>query len=126
MRSIVEGSPEIARLRERVRGMSEAAGHFERIKLGEMVAGAVEQARQQDAARLLEHLDGHAIDRRIEPATGTDGAVNTAFLVERDRTAAFGRALNAAAEELAGRVELRVIGPLPPYSFASEEAAAWV
>jgi len=125
MRSIVEGSPEIARLRGRVRGLSEAAGHFDRIRLGEMVAGAVEQARQQDAARLLEHLDAHAIDRRVEPATGTDGAVNAAFLVERDRTAAFGRALDAAAKELAGRVELRVIGPLPPYSFASEEAAAW-
>ena len=125
MRSIVEGSPEVAQLRERVRALPEAAGHFERIKLGELVAGAVEQARQQDAARLLEHLEAHAIDRRIEPATGTDGAVNAAFLVERGRTAAFGQALDAAAEEMEGRVELRVIGPLPPYSFASEEAAAW-
>jgi len=125
MRSIVDGEPQVAELRRRVRALPEAAGHFERIKLGELVAGAVEQAREQDAARLLEHLDAHAVDRRLETATGTDGAVNAAFLVERERTRAFGRALDAAAEELSGRVELRVIGPLPPYSFAADEAAAW-
>ncbi|HET8952484.1 MAG TPA: GvpL/GvpF family gas vesicle protein, partial [Solirubrobacteraceae bacterium] len=65
------------------------------------------------------------VDRRLETATGTDGAVNAAFLVERERTRDFGRALDAAAQELSPRIELRVIGPLPPYSFAADEAAAW-
>ena len=86
MRSIVEGSPEVARLRERVRALPEAAGHFERIKLGEMVAGAVEQAREQDAARLLEHLD--AACRR--PAGSSRRPAPTAPSTRRSSSSATG------------------------------------
>src|SRR4051812_48886693 len=58
LRSIVEGSPAVAQLRERVRGLSEAAGHFERVRLGELVAAEVEQRRAQDAEALHARLDG--------------------------------------------------------------------
>ena len=44
LRAVVEGSPAVARLRERVRGLSEAAGRNERIRLGELVAAEVEPA----------------------------------------------------------------------------------
>ena len=125
LRSVVDGSPAIADLRRRVRGLSEAAGHFERIKLGELVAAEVEQARNADATWLLGQLDGLAVTAKLEPAGGLDGAVNAAFLVERERTAEFARALDAAARDLDGRIELRLLGPLPPYSFAGEGAHAW-
>jgi hypothetical protein len=122
MRSIVEGSPAVARLRERVRSLPEAAARNERIRLGELVAAEVARARERDAAWLLERLEGLALATSRESAGGIDGAVNAAFLVERDRLPAFGDAVGAAAEQLAGRVTLRYLGPLPPYSFASEQA----
>ena len=125
LRSVVESSPAVAQLRERVRGLSEAAGHFERIRLGELVAAAVEQIRERDAARLHERLDGLALATNREPATGLQTAVNSAFLVERSRTAEFASAVDGAAEALDGRVALRLLGPLPPYSFVAEEAPAW-
>jgi len=126
LRSVVDGSPAIARLRERVRGLPEAAGHYERIRLGELVAAEVEQVRVRDGNRLHERLDGLALATSREPATGLHGAVNSAFLVERARIAEFRRAVDAVAEELDGRVDLRLLGPLPPYSFVAEEAPAWV
>ena len=125
LRSVVAGSPAIANLRERVQGLPEAASHFERIRLGELVAAEVEQARERDAAWLLGELEPIAVATSREAASGLEAAVNAAFLVERDRTAEFGRAVDAAAEQLAGRIELRLLGPLPPYSFAGEGARAW-
>jgi Gas vesicle synthesis protein GvpL/GvpF len=125
LRSVVDGSPAVARLREQVRGLSEAAGHFERIRLGELVAAEVEQMRGRDAERLHSVLDGLAVAARREPASGLQGAVNAAFLVERGRTAEFARAVDGVAQEFEGRIELRVLGPLPPYSFVAEEASAW-
>ena len=119
------GSPAIASLRERVQSLPEAASHFERIRLGELVAAEVEQARERDAAWLLGELEPIAVATSREAASGLEAAVNAAFLVERDRTAEFGRAVDAAAEQLAGRIELRLLGPLPPYSFAGEGARAW-
>jgi len=46
MRGVVEGSPAVAKLRERVRALPEAAGYYERIRLGELVAAEVEKARK--------------------------------------------------------------------------------
>lgn len=128
MRAIVERSPAVAQLRERIGGMSAAASHFERIKLGELVAAEVEQERERDAARLHERLDALAVATSPGQAGGTDGAVNAAFLVERARVEEFSRAVGDVADTLAGRVELRFLGPMPPYSFASEQvvgAASW-
>jgi hypothetical protein len=128
MRSIVQRSPAVAQLRERIGGMPGAASHFERIKLGEIVAAEVEQERERDAAWLLGRLDGLAVATSRGQAGGTDGAVNAAFLVERGRVEEFSRAVGEAADTLADRVQLRFLGPMPPYSFASEQvvgAAAW-
>jgi hypothetical protein len=125
LRSVVDGSPAVAQLREQVRGLSEAAGHFERIRLGELVAAEVEQVRERDAEHLHGALDGLAVATRRESATGLQGAFNAAFLVERGRTAAFARAVDDAAKAFEGRVELRLLGPLPPYSFVTEETIAW-
>ena len=125
LRSVVDRSPAVAQLREKVRGLSEAAGHYERMRLGELVAAEVEQQRGRDAERLHSVLDGLAVTARREPATGLQGAVNAAFLVERGRTAEFARAVDGAAEEVEGRIELRLLGPLPPYGFVTEEAPAW-
>ena len=125
LRSIIEGSPAVAQLRERVRGLSEAAGHFERVRLGELVSAEVEQVRARDAEALHARLDGLAVATSREPASGLQAAVNSAFLVERGRADEFARAVDAAAQELGDRVELRLLGPLPPYSFVAEEAPAW-
>ena len=125
LRSIIEGSPHVARLRERVRGLSEAAGHFERVRLGELVAAEVDQVRARDAEALHARLDGLAVAISREPASGLQAAVNSAFLVERGRADEFAGAVDAAAQELGDRVELRLLGPLPPYSFVAEEAPAW-
>jgi hypothetical protein len=125
LRSVVEGSPAVARLREQVRGLSEEAGRYERIRLGELVAAEVERVREQDAGRLHAQLDPLALAASREAAGGLQTAVNSAFLVERARMAEFAGAVDAAAAELGDRVELRLLGPLPPYSFVDEGESAW-
>jgi Gas vesicle synthesis protein GvpL/GvpF len=125
MRGVVQGSPAVARLRERVRGRPDAATYYDRIRLGELVAAEVEQARDRDAAMVLERLQPLAYSALREPPATSDGALNLAFLVERDRMDDFGRAVAALTREVEGRMRLRYIGPLPPYSFTEEETAAW-
>jgi hypothetical protein len=66
MRSIVEASPAVATLRERVRSLPEAAGRNERIRLGELVAAEVGRTRERDAAWLLERLERLAVATSLE------------------------------------------------------------
>ena len=129
MASVVARSPAVARLRERVRGLPEAAAYYKRIELGQLVAAEVERSREQDGQDILARLEPFAIAARLEPASTPDAAVNAAFdlafLVERDGIDAFGRAVAQLGEELGDRVQIRFVGPLPPYSFTGEDAMAW-
>jgi hypothetical protein len=125
LRGVVERSPAVARLRERVRGRPAAATYYDRIRLGELVAGEVDEARERDTAMVLGRLEPLALAARREPTGTPDGAVNAAFLVERNRVDEFSQAVARLADEVEGRMRLRYVGPLPPYSFTEEEEAAW-
>jgi Gas vesicle synthesis protein GvpL/GvpF len=124
MRTVVESSPAVAQLRERIHGQPEAATYYDRIKLGELVAGEVEQARERDTALVFGRLEPLAVAARREPPSTPEGAVSAAFLVERSRVDEFSKAVAGLADEVEGRMQLRYVGPMPPYSFTEEEAAA--
>jgi hypothetical protein len=117
MADVVARSPAIARLREDVLALPEAAAYYKRIELGQRVAAEVERSRERDAQDVFERLSPLAVDARLEPPSTIDSAVNAAFLVEERRVEAFSQAVTALGRELAGRIRLRYIGPLPPYSF---------
>jgi gas vesicle protein GvpL/GvpF len=125
LREVVSRSSTIARLKAEVDALPEAASYAKRIQLGELVSAEVERQRERDTALVVERLEPHAVASRAEGASGLDGAVNVAFLVERDRIAAFEAAAATLARDLGGRISLRSIGPLPAYSFTPEGASAW-
>jgi gas vesicle protein GvpL/GvpF len=121
---VVAGSPAVAALRERLRGLPGDAGYYERIRLGEMVAAEVDRCREHDAAHALAELEPLAVAARAETAGGPDAAFHLAFLVERDLLDAFSAAVGSLAEELRDRIAVRYVGPLAPYSFADADLAA--
>jgi Gas vesicle synthesis protein GvpL/GvpF len=127
MRGVVGDSPAVVELMERVRQRPKAATYYDRIQLGELVAGEVEQARERDSAMVLGRLEPLAAAARREPPGTPDAAVNAAFLVERSRIDEFSEAVAQLADEVQARMRLRYLGPLPPYSFTEEQEAvgAW-
>jgi Gas vesicle synthesis protein GvpL/GvpF len=124
MASIVQRSPAIARLREHVRAIPEAAAYYKRIELGQRVAAEVERARERDAQDLVDRLQPLALDTRVEPPSTADGAFNAAFLVEEARVDEFSAAVSGLGRELAGRIRLRYVGPVAPYSFTGDQVTA--
>lgn len=120
LRQIVEENPAIARLREDVG--SDPAGAFSaaQIRLGELVEGEVARHREQDAELALEALAPAAVGTRAEQVAHPD-AFDLAFLVERSREATLSRAVRTLRKRLGPRIELRYVGPLPPFSFAEAD-----
>jgi hypothetical protein len=123
MRDVVQASPAIARLRDRVRGVPEAAAYYDRIKLGQLISDDVEQARQHCSARVIERLEPLAVAVSQERVSSINAAVNAAFLVVQDKQDDFKSAVAEVEREFAGALTLRCIGPLPPYSFADMSPA---
>jgi gas vesicle protein GvpL/GvpF len=97
--------------------------------LGELVAAEVGKRRADDTRLAIETLEPLAVAVKEEELKQLDSAFNLAFLVDRKGQDAFTRGVNGLAQALGDRVELRYVGPLPPYSFADieldAEAGAW-
>jgi hypothetical protein len=124
MREIVQTHPEIARRREALRGQPEDATYYERIGLGEMVAEAVERARESDANTILEVLSPLALAVEIGQPGHERVVLNASFLVERESVQRFDDALEELARSQAERIRFKLTGPLPPHSFVELAGAA--
>jgi gas vesicle protein GvpL/GvpF len=122
MAGVVKRSPAIARLRKQVAGVPESAAYYKQIELGQLVAAEVERARDRDAQEVMDRLEPFATAARREPPATLDAALNLAFLVDRRDIDRFSRAVAELRRELAGQIELRYVGPLPPYSFTGDRA----
>jgi hypothetical protein len=129
LREVVQQTPQVARMRERVRALPAAATYYDRIRLGELVSAEIDRRRARDAEMVVGWLELLAEASRAEPPTTRNGAVNAAFLVRRDRVDDFSEAVERLAAELGDRIRIRYVGPLPPYSFADDnvlvEGGAW-
>lgn len=124
LREVVRTSRPIAALRARVSQMSDAAGYYDRIRMGELVAAEVTRHREHDEALALTRLQPTAVAARAEPLASESGAFNLAFLVENGQVDVFSEAVGALRAELGERITLRYVGPLPPYSFVETDLGA--
>lgn len=92
---------------------------IERQALGVVLAGLVSAERRRARARVIEALQTVTRDFAIGEPTEPGGVINLALLVDRAAEEALGAALEALDAEFDGALTFRLIGPLPPYSFAS-------
>lgn len=117
MREIVRENSEIARLRDAMRGQSPDASYYARIRLGELVAAALEAKRATDADAIMARLRPLAAATDIAPPPHERIALTASFLVQRSAVAEFDTAVDRIGGEQDGRMRFRYTGPLPPHSF---------
>ena len=119
LQEILAARPDIAKLNEQTKELSEEAGHYQRVQLGEMVAREMAARQQEDTSALIERL---APLTAAASANGVsaDLAVDAAFLVDSGRRREFEAAVEELAHDWAGRIDLRLLGPLAPYDFVAD------
>jgi Gas vesicle synthesis protein GvpL/GvpF len=118
LRQLVDGDPTLARLSRKAR---ESGSYHAQIELGEATVAAFEQRRFADRALVRERLTPFVRDWREREELPERVAGQFAFLVERSRVSEFEETAEKLAEEVHERLRLRLLGPLPPYSFVSFE-----
>lgn len=117
LRQIVREEPALARLRGRVTRSGAVA---DQLALGQQVELAIAQRRARDASAVRRTLERLAAAAREEQVRHPD-AFNIAFLVARDDTDTFSEYVSNVREELGDRIEIRYVGPVPPFSFAETD-----
>ncbi len=114
---IAAADPQIRALSARTRDLPEEASWHDRVRLGELVARALDHKRDDAAAALLDLVLPHVVEHRERAASGTDGFLDAALLVDEDRRSALEGVLETYAEANHDRVRVKLLGPLPPYDF---------
>ncbi|WP_225802699.1 GvpL/GvpF family gas vesicle protein [Streptomyces sp. NK15101] len=115
LREILEDLPEARRLNEEIRQGSEDPRLP--VELGRMVAEEVEQRRANAAEELIGSLASLGREYVVHPVGGDD-FLALSLLVRQDDEGAL-KTLREHAGDRGDGVEVRLTGPLPPYSFMS-------
>ncbi|MCX4850057.1 GvpL/GvpF family gas vesicle protein [Streptomyces sp. NBC_00893] len=114
LRQILQESDEARELNEAIRSGSSSPELP--LALGELVSQEVQARQDRLAAGVLDALRGFAREERSSQATGND-FLNVSFLVPRNNEGSFLSEEQGLAEELGEDFNLRLLGPLPAYSF---------
>jgi hypothetical protein len=96
------------------------------VALGEAVTQALAERRARDLDRVLTRIAAHVQDSVVSEPIGEFGALDVALLVRRDAVEPLEAALAEATQELSPPLRLRLVGPLPPYSFVAINVPAAV
>lgn len=115
---VVAADPEVAALRQRTRDLPEGTPHPDLVRLGQLVAVAMEHKRRDDAADLMEAVRPHCRDEAPVEGGGVDHLHSTALLVADEQADALVATLESLAEAWADRIRLELVGPHAAWSFA--------
>lgn len=117
--ALVAENAEIRRLRDSLEGKPPGATHFAQMRLGEMVAAALNHYRAREATRIMAPLRCLASGARENLPLLDRMVVSAAFLVDREREPEFDRAVGQLSQELGERIAFKYTGPAPPYNFVN-------
>lgn len=96
------------------------------LALGEAVTEALAARREQEVEQVLARLRPLVEDAVVSEPAGELAALDLALLVRRDAVDAVSQALEEVSAALAPPLHLRLVGPLPPYSFVTVDLPAAV
>lgn len=117
---IVRADPQVAALREHTRDLPEDAAYADRVRLGELVARAMEVKVEDDAAVLADAIVPFTAAHRVTLGSGSDDVVTVTVLVDDDRREEFEQQLEGLAEAVHERIRLQLVGPTAPYDFVGD------
>lgn len=112
--------PEIRKFKQEMAAKS-GPTHEDRIKVGKMVKTKLDEVRDELAKELMDELKRYAIDFCPHELLDDSMIMNVAFLIDRSKGEEFDWRINELDKKYAGKVNFRIVGPLPPYSFCTLE-----
>jgi hypothetical protein len=113
---IVSENPRVARLRQATQG---TPAQPLLLELGELVTAELQARTRRDAQALLERLRPLVLDHELDEEPIEYQVLRASFLVDRRRVDDVEAELNRFAGWQRDRIDVKLVGPLPPHSFVS-------
>jgi hypothetical protein len=117
--SILEKYDDIRSLRDKLINLPVDKTHYQRMKIGEMVADALKKETENYKNCIVDALKPLADDVKINDNYGEMMILNAAFLVKNEIEPAFDLAVNDLAEQFSRFSTFKYVGTLPLYNFVN-------
>jgi len=93
----------------------------QQIRAGRIVKESLDRRRMRYHERMFESLQPMALDVQPNALVADEMVMNVAFLIQGNREGEFDKRVRELDQGFHDQIDFRVIGPLPPYSFATVE-----
>jgi len=117
----ISTEPEIFLASKAIAGRPEQQTLQEQIGLGRMVKASMDRRRSGYRERMINFLMSVAVDVQPNALVSDEMVMNVAFLVEKANQEEFDSCVNQLNDLFHNQINFRIIGPLPPYTFATVE-----
>ena len=117
LREIESEDEGLRRLKAEIAGQK-GSTYFARVQYGRLVDGALQERSEHYVVDIFDRLRDVAVASRANKPIGDRMIMNAAFLVSRDREAAFDAGVKAIGAKYPG-LTFRYTGPWPPYNFVN-------
>jgi hypothetical protein len=117
LKAIENEDEDVRRLKNEITAQT-GSTYFARVQYGRLVDSALQQRSDHYVAEIFEGLREVCVASRANKPIGDKMIMNAAFLVERDREAAFDGRVKALGTR-ADHLTFRYTGPWPPYNFVN-------
>ena len=117
--SIIEKYEEIKSMRAKLMNLPADKTHYQRMKIGEMVAEALKKETENYKSILMNALTPLADDVKINDNYGEMMIINVAFLIKQTSEPEFDAAVNDLDEKYGKYMVFKYVGTLPPYNFVN-------
>ena len=114
---------EIVRLKRAMANRPPGEVLEQQIRAGRIVKESLDRRRIKYQERMVESLQPMSLAVQPNALVADEMVMNVAFLIHRDREGEFDHQVRDLDQAFHDQIDFRVIGPLPPYSFATVEAA---
>ena len=92
-----------------------------KINVGRLVKESLDKRKAECASHILDVLKKEAEDYRAHAMMDDSMIMNTAFLINKDKQKAFEKKVGDLDSHYQDKINFRIVGPLPPYSFSTFE-----
>ena len=116
---IIQKYDNIRSLRDKLINQPSDKIHYQRVKVGEMVAEALKSEIESYKDQILDALNPIADDVKITDNYGNLMILNAAFLIKEINEPKFDEAVNDLDKKFSDIMTFKYVGTLPPYNFVN-------
>lgn len=117
--SIIEKYDDIRSMRDKLINLPPDKTHYQRMKIGEMVAGALKKETENYKVIILDALKPLSVDIKVNDNYGEMMILNVAFLIKKSEESAFDEVVNVLDAKYGHLMTFKYVGTLPPYNFVN-------